>query len=171
MVLMQSNYEKIKKGDKAPNFSLKGTDGNDFNLTYLKGKKATLVIFMCNHCPYVIPEIEKINKIASDFRNVTVIGINPNNNPDYPDDSFENMKKMVEEKRFRFYYLFDEHQKAAKDYNATCTPDPFLFDKDLNLIYHGRLDEMYEIIEEFLGSGEITQEEIPSQGCSIKWVD
>lgn len=158
MVLMQSNYKKLNKGDKAPSFNLKGTDGNDYNLTYLRGKKATLVIFICNHCPYVIPKISEIDRIAKEFqKQLTVIAINSNNHPDYPEDSFENMKKFTDEKRFRFYYLFDETQEIAKAYGAVCTPDSYLFDKDLKLVYHGRIDpdhmkntknpELYNIID------------------------
>lgn len=152
---MQSNYEKLKKGSKALDFSLKGTDDKIHKLDEIKGSKFTLIVFMCNHCPYVIPRLEELNRLNEKIK---VIGINPNDSEKYPDDSFENMKQLPVD----FLYLRDETQEIAKKYGAVCTPDPFLFDKDLKLIFHGRIEDIEKAI-----SSDI--KEIPSQGCSIKW--
>lgn len=177
---LKSSEDKLKRGDSAPDFKLKGTDEDMHSLGELKGEKATLVVFMCNHCPYVLPKIKELNRIHLDFkdRGVRVIGINSNNHPDYPQDSFENMKELG----VGFPYLFDETQDVAREYGAVCTPDPFLFDKDMKLIFHSRIDdthgpeapekhEMYTAIEEYLMSGKITRKVKPSMGCSIKWRD
>ena len=182
MVLMKSEH-KLKKGDKAPDFNLVGTDDKSHNLSDLKGS-AYLVIFMCNHCPYVLGKLSELNRIHEDFKDkgLVVIGINSNEDENYPEDSFDNMKKFVNSGKIKFTYLRDETQETAKSYGATCTPDPFLFDKDLRLIHHGRIDdepgpedgnkkELYEAIKEFLDTGEISLEEKPSMGCSIKWME
>ena len=178
MALIGSEFDKLNNGDLAPDFELIGIDDKKHKLNELKGSKATLIVFICNHCPYVIPKIAELNRIANNFKNkgLSVIGINSNNNPDYPEDSFENMKKL----NVNFPYLFDETQNIAKEYGAVCTPDPFLFDETLKLIFHSRIDdshgdkqaekhEMYDAIKEFLESKKITQEQNPSMGCSIKW--
>jgi peroxiredoxin len=155
MVLMQSNYSVLKKNDFAIDFSLKGTDDKIHSLNEIKGSNFTLIVFMCNHCPYVIPKLDELNKLNE---KITVIGINPNDSEKYPADSFENMKKLP----VNFIYLRDKTQEIAKAYGAVCTPDPFLFDKDLKLIYHGRIDDIEKAL-----SSDI--KEVPSQGCSIKW--
>ena len=182
MALTESNYKKLRKGDMAPGFSLPGTDGKTHTLQSLRGKNATLVIFMCNHCPYVRPKIDEMKRIAADFKDksISVIGINSNDAVKYPDDNFEGMKKTVKERGINFPYLYDESQDVARSYGATCTPDPFLFDRDLNLVYHSRIDdthgsdpvtknEMHNAIAEFLEKGTITLKEKPSMGCNIKW--
>ena len=182
MALTESDYKKLRKGDGAPDFSLPGTDGKTHSLQTLRGKNATLVIFMCNHFPYVKPKIDEMKRIAADFRakGVSVVGINSNDAVKYPDDSFEGMKKTVKERGINFPYLFDESQQIARSYGATCTPDPFLFDKDLKLIFHSRIDdthgadpttknEMHDAISEFLAKGSISLKEKPSMGCNIKW--
>lgn len=182
MALMESDYKRMKKGTEAPDFSLPGTDGKTYSLGDFIGLKAVLIIFMCNHCPYVKPRMDEINRIAKDYKEkgVVVVGINPNDATRYPDDSFENMKKLMDENKYEFHYLRDETQGVAKAYNAVCTPDPFLFDKDLKLIFHSRIDdshgadlvskhEMHTAIGEYVEKGTITLEEKPSMGCSIKW--
>lgn len=183
MVLLASEHKTLQKGDTAPDFSLQGTDGAFHALNDIKGEKATLIIFMCNHCPYVIPKIPQIKKIAEDFKEkgLIVIGINPNESENYPEDSYERMQEYFDEWEIDFYYLHDETQETAKEYGAVCTPDPFLFDSDLKLIFHSRIDdthgkeegehELYKAIGEFLETGRITLQEKPSMGCSIKWKD
>ncbi|MFC1690695.1 thioredoxin family protein [Nanoarchaeota archaeon] len=182
MTLLKST-QQLKPGDSAPDFNLKGTDEAMHTLKDLKGKKATLIIFMCNHCPYVITKFAVIKDLADKFKDkgVNLIAINPNDNPNYQDDSFENMQKIAEQEGFDFPYLIDSTQEVAKAYDAVCTPDPYLFDKDLKLIWHGRLNDamspddnanentMEEVINEFLESGKVSKEFLPSQGCSIKW--
>jgi peroxiredoxin len=181
MVLTGSDYDKIKTGDVAPNFSLLGTDGKTYSLKELEGK-AYLVVFMCNHCPYVVPKVDELKRITADYKEkgLVVIAINPNEDEHYPDDSYENMQKVVKEWGINFLYLRDESQEVAKAYGAVCTPDPFLFDEEFKLIFHARIDdthgdkpatkhELYEAIGEFFETGVITAKENPSMGCSIKW--
>ncbi|MFH1589135.1 MAG: thioredoxin family protein [archaeon] len=182
MVLMGSDYDVIKLGDEAMDFSLPATDGKTYSLQDFKDAKAILIVFMCNHCPYVIPKIDELKRITNDYRNkgLVVIGINPNDDTDYPEDSFENMRKMVEKENINFIYLRDEDQRVAKIYGAVCTPDPFLFDADFKLVFHSRIDdkhgsepvnnhELHGAIGELFARGEISSEEKPSMGCSIKW--
>lgn len=177
MVLTKSS-DSLIRGDKAPVFELRGTDGK--NYSFEKGKKVYLVVFMCNHCPYVLPKVKELINIQSAFPDIQVIGINSNNHPSYPEDSFENMKKFVQEYSINFPYVFDETQETARKYGAVCTPDPFLFNEKLELIFHSRIDEggmqegknseMFNAINEFLKMGSIKIPETPSMGCSIKWM-
>jgi len=182
MSLMKSE-EILKLGDKAPDFNLKGVDGNSYTLDSFKDAKALLIVFMCNHCPYVKPKIEEIKRLQGKYKDkgLIIVGINSNESENYPEDSFENMVNVSKEKNFNFYYLHDETQDTAKDYDAVCTPDPFLFDADRKLVYHGRLDdamnpddvatkqEMDEVIGALLEGKEMDFPFRPSQGCSIKW--
>ena len=178
MVLMKSSNE-LEKGDLAPEFSLLATNGKEYSLQDFAGKKAYLIVFICNHCPYVVPKIKELKRIADDFPDVAVICINSNESENYPEDSYEKMQEYMQEWAAEFVYLHDETQEVAKAYGAVCTPDPFLFDKDKKLIFHSRIDdahgeeggnpELYPAIEEYLEKGEITLEEKPSMGCSIKW--
>jgi len=181
MSLTMSDYNGLKAGDLAPDFTLPGADGKNHSLSNFRNTKAVLIIFMCNHCPYVKEKLEEINRIAKDFkdRGLVVIGINSNDAENYSEDSFENMKALAQ-RGIEFIYLFDETQEVAKAYGATCTPDPFLFDGDFKLIFHSRIDdppgleqakrhELYEAIQEFLDKGQISIEESPSMGCNIKW--
>ncbi|HLC65435.1 MAG TPA: thioredoxin family protein [Candidatus Nanoarchaeia archaeon] len=184
MVLLKSE-QKLKIGDKAPDFCLKGVDDKVYSLKDFKNEKALLVVFMCNHCPYVKAKFEVIKGIASKYkdRGLVVVGINSNESINYPDDSFENMKKAAKEKKFNFAYLYDETQETAKDYGAVCTPDPFLFDSNMKLVYHGRLDnamspgetatshDMDDAVDALLKGRPISKGFLPSQGCSIKWKD
>jgi peroxiredoxin len=181
-MVLTGSENNLEKGDTAPNFELLGVNGGMHRLDEIRGDSATLIVFMCNHCPYVIPKIDELIRIATDFENkgLTVIGINPNEDKNYPEDSYEKMVEMAKYKGINFYYLRDETQAVAKAYGAVCTPDPFLFDGKLKLVFHSRIDdthgsdtpnrhEMYEAIEEFLKTGKITLPESPSMGCSIKW--
>lgn len=182
MVLLASEYKILKHGEIAPAFKLPATDGKTYSLNQITGSKATLIIFMCNHCPYVLPKIKEIKRIATNFKDkgLAVMGINPNESLNYPEDSFAKMKEYCEKWKIPFHYLRDETQDIARAYGAVCTPDPFLFDANLKLIYHGRIDdthgkeeaamhELYAVIDEFLKTGKITRAEKPSMGCSIKW--
>jgi peroxiredoxin len=181
MVLLESQI-KLKTGDKAPNFELFGIDDKKHSLNDYKDYAGVLVIFMCNHCPYVKAKIEAIKEIHKKFKDkIAVIGINSNDPTNYPDDSFENMKIIAKEKGIKFDYLVDETQEIAKKYGAICTPDPFLFDSKMKLIFHGRIDNamkpedtatektMINNIEKFLSGEKIKKDFDPSIGCSIKW--
>ena len=180
MVLLESEVS-LKTGDSAPDFSLKGIDDNIHSLADYD-KKGLLVIFLCNHCPYVKAKIEAIKEIHQKFKDqISLIGINSNDSDKYPDDSFGSMKTVANEKNIAFDYLVDESQETAKKYGAVCTPDPFLFDSDRKLVFHGRIDDamnpdaiatekvMINNIEKFLNGEKIDKDFDPSIGCSIKW--
>lgn len=181
MAVMESQIS-LKTGDMAPDFELVGIDNHKHSLKDYADKRATLIIFMCNHCPFVKAKVEAIKEIHTRFRqDVNVIGINSNDSVKYPDDSFESMKTVAIEKEMQFDYLVDESQDIAKKYGATCTPDPFLFDKDFKLIFHGKIDNamkpediatektMIDNIIKFLDGKSIEKDFDPSIGCSIKW--
>ena len=141
MVLLKS-LEKLKTGDKAPDFNLKAIDGKTYSLADFKNAKALLIIFMCNHCPYVKSKQETIKDLQTKYKDkgLVIVGINPNESEKYSEDSFEGMVKVAKEKNFNFVYLHDETREVAKSYGASCTPDPFLFDAEQKLVYHGRLN-------------------------------
>lgn len=184
MVLTFSSYKKLQKFDRAPDFELLATDDQKHKLEEIKGERATLIIFMCNHCPYVIPKMEYFVKLQKAYSHLglNIIGINSNDTQTYPEDSFQKMKEYAQKYGFNFTYLIDETQEIARAYGAECTPDPFLFDKDLKLAYHGRFDdahkkqhhegtssEMESAIKEVLLDKPVTIPSIPSCGCNIKW--
>ncbi|KAG0510909.1 MAG: Alkyl hydroperoxide reductase [Nitrosopumilales archaeon] len=181
MVLLESQI-KLKTSDSAPDFELIGIDDKKHSLNSYKDYQGLLVIFMCNHCPYVKAKFNAINEIHEKFKDkIALVGINSNDPADYPEDSFENMKKIASEKGIKYEYLVDETQEIAKKYGAICTPDPFLFDKDRKLIFHGRIDNamnpddtatektMIINLERFLAGEKIEKDFDPSIGCSIKW--
>ena len=181
MVLLESKIS-LKTGDAAHDFLLMGIDDKMHSLDSYSESKGLLIIFICNHCPYVKAKIDAIKQIHEKFNeNIALIGINSNDSTEYPDDSFENMKKIANEKGIKFDYLVDEKQDIAKKYGAVCTPDPFLFDQNRKLIFHGRIDNamnpddtatentMQKNIEEFLAGEKIEKDFEPSIGCSIKW--
>ena len=171
----------LKTGDTAPGFNLKGIDDKMHSLEDYS-KKGLLVIFMCNHCPFVKAKIDAIKELHDKFKNdISVVGINSNDSVKYPDDDFESMKAVAEEKGLEIDYLVDETQEIAKKYGAVCTPDPFLFDSEKKLIFHGRIDDamnpeaevsekvMINNIVKFLNGEKIEKDFDPSIGCSIKW--
>ena len=171
-------------GWKAPGFELPATDGKFYSLDDLKGPNGVVVVFMCNHCPYVLAVLDRILRDAKDLQSFGVgfAGINANDAAMYPADSFENMKKMVEERNFPFPYLHDETQAVARAYGAECTPDFFGFNSNLELQYRGRLDasratagpadlkrDLFEAMVEVAKTGQGPRDQIASMGCSIKW--
>ncbi len=171
-------------GWPAPGFTLPGTDGRTYSLEELRGPKGTLVMFICNHCPYVLAVLDRILRDARELQGlgIGVVAINANDAAAYPTDSFENMQKMALEKGFSFPYLHDESQQAARAYGAACTPDFFGFDAGLGLQYRGRLDasrkdaapegtrrDLFEAMSQVAKTGDGPQEQVPSMGCSIKW--
>lgn len=181
MVLLESDCKRLNKGYPAPDFSLKNIDGKTYSLDDFKGK-ALAIIFMCNHCPYVKPKMDEIAAIQNDYKNkdVVVIGICSNDPEEYPEDDFEHMQAIAKEKGYEFY-LVDETQEVAKAYGATCTPDPFVFDKEHKLVYHGRINNamepsdevtknnLREVLDKVLAGEEVEEWFVPSIGCSIKW--
>ncbi|HLC79697.1 MAG TPA: thioredoxin family protein [archaeon] len=184
MVLIESNYSVLKKGSLAPSFELPGVDGKTYSIDGYPGSKAYLVVFMCNHCPYVKPKMKYLKELYDKYKpkGLAMFGISSNDPAAVGEDDFENMKRVAKEQKFLFPYLFDETQKIAKIYGAVCTPDPFLFDSDKKLVYHGRIDnahkemhenastnELEEAIAQVLAGKKNTLKEEPSFGCSIKW--
>ena len=173
-------------GLAAPDFSLPGVDGKNWTLQECKGESGLLVMFICNHCPYVKAVRERI---VRDTRELMTHGINSvaimSNDPRlYEEDSFANMKKVAEEFAFPFPYLLDESQAVAKAFGAVCTPDFFGYNANLELQYRGRLDasrketaaadvrrDLYESMLEVAQTGNGPKDQIPSMGCSIKWKD
>jgi peroxiredoxin len=179
--------EVLERGDEAPDFELPGTDEQTYVLDDFADSEALLVVFTCNHCPYAKAKFDELNALAAEYDDVAVVGINANDPEEYPDDSFERMQDLVAEGTIDYdAYLFDESQAVARDYGATCTPDPFLFGREedaFELVYHGRLDdalnpdddpserEMKGHIDSLLAGEDVDEEFTPSRGCSIKWKD
>jgi peroxiredoxin len=173
-------------GSPAPAFSLPGVDGKTYSLDSFTNARGLLVIFMCNHCPYVIAVHERLSRLALDYqkRGIAVIGIN-SNDPAYKEaDSFENMKKTASEWNLAFPYVFDESQAVARSFDAVCTPDPYLFENTstgFRLFYRGRIDDSWKdpaavkeqslklAMDSLLERRPIPGDSIPSMGCSIKW--
>ncbi len=168
----------------APGFSLPATDGKTYSLADVAGPKGALVMFICNHCPYVLAVIDRIVRDARDLQamGIGVAAISSNDVVAYPADSFENMGKLAQEKGFTFPYLYDEDQSVARAYDAACTPDFFGFNADLGLQYRGRLDasrkeagppdlrrDLFEAMKQVAETGKGPAEQVPSMGCSIKW--
>lgn len=171
-------------GWKAPDFTLPGTDGRDWSLDQVAGPKGTLIMFICNHCPYVQSVIDRIVRDAAALQalGIGVAAISSNDAVEYPQDGFANMKAEALKHGFPFPYLYDESQSIAKAYGAACTPDFFGFNADLGLQYRGRLDssgrqaaapdarrELFEAMKQVAETGQGPRDQIPSMGCSIKW--
>ena len=170
-------------GWKAPAFRLEGIDGKSYSLEDVRGANGTLVMFICNHCPYVRAVIDRIVRDVGELKahGIGAIAIMSNDTEAYPADSFDNMKRFAAEHRFNFPYLIDRTQEVARAYDAVCTPDFFGFDKDLGLQYRGRLDEskrdavpgarreLYEAMVQIAETGQGPTDQISSMGCSIKW--
>ena len=171
-------------GQKAYDFQLKSTENKMISLNDIRGESGTLIMFICNHCPYVKAVTEDI---VEDCNNLKKIGINSvaicsNDATNYPEDSFENMIKFANENNFSFPYLTDETQEVAKAYDAVCTPDFFGYNKNLELQYRGRMRELKKLIpvrngesdlfqamKQIAETGKGPEEQIPSAGCGIKW--
>ena len=171
-------------GWKALDFKLKSIDDKDYALKDLIGTNGTLIMFICNHCPYVKAVAKKISFETKQLKalNINSIAIMSNDTSEYPEDSFNNMKLFAEKNKFEFPYLIDETQEVAKKYKAQCTPDFFGFNKNLELHYRGRLDssgrnnenieikrELYLAMKQISLTNQGPNEQLPSIGCSIKW--
>jgi peroxiredoxin len=171
-------------GKPAPDFTLPGVDGNAWSRDQCAGAKGLLVMFICNHCPYVKAVRDRILRDARELADLGVgcVAIMSNDPTDYPEDSFDNMKRVAEAYDFPFPYLIDETQDVAKAYGAVCTPDFFGYNRNLGLQYRGRLDasgkepapgdarrDLFEAMKQVAETGEGPEEQIPSMGCSIKW--
>ena len=182
---MEANMQnlRLKIGDKAQDFKLPGVDGKAYTLDSFRGKRFLVIVFMCNHCPYVQGSIERLKAIQSDYviKGVQVIGINANDEVNYPDDSFDKMIEMFKAKKLNFQYLRDEDQAVANAYGAQCTPECFVFDGERKLRYHGRIDDspkdeakatvsdLRNAIDALVHNRKVDIELTPAIGCSIKW--
>lgn len=173
-------------GWKAPSFTLPGTDGRVHSLADIAGPRGTLVMFICNHCPYVQAVVDRIVRDARELQamGIGVAAISSNDAVTYPEDSFDNMKKVAVKYGFTFPYLYDESQSVARAYDAVCTPEFFGFDAMLGLQYRGRLDasrkeagpkdlrrDLFLAMKQVVETGQGPAQQIPSMGCSIKWKD
>lgn len=173
-------------GRPADDFSLLGVDGRTYSLADCAGEKGLLVMFICNHCPYVKAINERLVRDVNELKGlgINAVAIMSNDPAEYPEDSFENMQKIAKEWGFEFPYLLDETQAVAKAYGAVCTPDFFGFNAELQLQYRGRLDasrketapadarrDLFEGMKQVAETGKGPEEQIPSMGCSIKWAE
>ena len=168
----------------APDFALPGTDGKTWTLADVAGENGTLVMFICNHCPYVLAVLDRIIRDARDLQalGIGVVAISANDVAAYPQEGPDKMAEMAQEMHFPFPYLYDESQQVAQAYGAACTPDFFGYNADLKLQYRGRLDasrkeagppelrrDLYLAMKQIAETGIGPIEQIPSMGCSIKW--
>lgn len=171
-------------GSGIPKFKLKATDGNTYTDADFSQAQVLVVVFMCNHCPYVKAIEERLIDLGRDLKSKggRLVGICSNDPNDYPEDSFEELKKRAELKNYTFEYLHDQDQAVAQAFGAVCTPDFFAFDRDQKLRYRGRLDdnwkdstkvihrELQEAVDRLLHGQPVTSMQNPSMGCSIKWI-
>lgn len=183
MVLLES--VKVELGSEMPAFNLKDCFSEEHVGKEMIGDKGLLVVFSCNHCPYAQAVWERVVKIAKQFRSLGVetVAINPNINPDYPEDNVDGMKKLVNMLGIDFPYLVDETQEVAKAFDAQCTPDIYLYDSQGRLVYHGRIDdnwrdehdvknhELQTAMNAMVNGLKVSKDQKPAMGCSIKWKD
>lgn len=185
MIMAATETIQIPLGFRAPSFTLPDVvSGQLTDLSSLRGEKATVIMFICNHCPYVIHVREELVKMANEYipRGISFIAISSNDVENYPDDAPDKMKLMAEEMRFPFPYLYDETQDVARAYHAACTPDFSIFDHELHCVYRGQLDDsrpkndkpvtgkdIRAALDAILSGEEIAGPQIPSIGCNIKW--
>ncbi len=180
MVLLESS--KLEMGSDALDFSLPATDGKNYTLSDFTEAKVLVVVFICNHCPYVQAIWGRLVKLQSDFldKGVQFVGINPNLNPNYEEETFDKMKEYYASYNMNFPYLQDASQNVARAYKAKCTPDIYVYNADRKLAYHGRIDDNWqdesavtknELAEalDLILAAELVEEQHPSIGCSIKW--
>ena len=182
--MARTTSNMVNLGTLAPNFKLLNTINNEpvISDNYFN-KNGTIIMFICNHCPFVIHVLDEIVSITKKYDNeISFIAISSNDIVNYPEDSPELMKKLAEEKKFNFPYLYDETQEVAKKYDAACTPDFFVYNSDKQLVYRGQLDDsrpgndipvtghdLRKAIDSLINGEEIDKNQKPSIGCNIKW--
>ena len=182
MVLLKSL--KIEMGKTATDFSLMGTDGKKYSLSDFVDSKALVLVFMCNHCPYVQAIWDRLTRLQEKFSDLQFVGINPNTaNPEYTEETMSKMKEYYDKYSMNFPYLEDFDQSVARDYGAVCTPDIYVYDSERKLVYHGRIDdnwqddsavekeELSEVLQALIDESELPKEQNPCIGCSIKWIE
>lgn len=170
-------------GTDCPSFTLPAVDGKTYSLNDFVNGKPLVVMFICNHCPYVQAIEERLIQLGNDLKkdSINVVAICSNDAADHPEDSFENLQKRAKEKNYPFVYLHDESQDVAKAFGAVCTPDYFVYDGALKLSYRGRLDdswkdaskvtkrELYDAVQTLAQGAKVSHDQTASMGCSIKW--
>ena len=183
MVLLES--EPLSLGMVMPQFVLTDPTQQVFQLKDLVGDKGVLIVFTCNHCPYAIAVWDRLIRLSAQYQQdgVNTVAINPNINPDYPQDSPDCMLDLINERHIPFPYLIDEGQHVARAYQAQCTPDIYLLNASFELVYHGRIDDSWQdelkvrsrdleqAMSQLVIGQPISADQMPSMGCSIKWVD
>ncbi len=183
MALTASN--EFTLGTKAPDFQLLNTvDNATISLDQAKGKKGTVIMFICNHCPFVIHVNDELVKMANEYqeKGINFIAISSNDVANYPEDAPDLMKQLARDIKYPFPYLYDETQEVAKKYAAACTPDIYVFDEDLKAVYHGQLDnsrpgngkpvtgnDLRHSLHNLLENKVVSENQKPSMGCGIKW--
>lgn len=183
MALTPSNM--LPLGTEAPEFKLPDTvSGEELSLEEMRSEKATVIMFICNHCPYVKHVQKGLVELANDYipKGVSFIAINSNDVENYPDDSPEHMRMVANELGYPFPFLYDESQQVARSYDAACTPDFYVFDGDMKLVYRGQMDDsrpgngkpvtgndIRKALDKVLEGKHVDSEQIPSIGCNIKW--
>lgn len=186
--MVRTNSTMLPLGTKAPDFSLVSVDGASYSLKDFENAPALLVIFMCNHCPYVIHVADYLARLAQEYqaRGVAVVGISSNDVSKYPQDSPEQMVHEAEARGYTFPYLYDETQEVAVAYRAACTPDFYVFDGEQKLAYRGQLDDsrprtddvkpltgndLRAALDAVLAGEPVSDNQVPSLGCNIKWME
>jgi peroxiredoxin len=182
---LTSNNSSLAIGDKAPNFLLQDTvSGNYMSFQDVKSQKGTVVMFICNHCPYVIHVNQEVVNLANEYKSkgIAFVAISSNDVENYPDDAPDKMRIVAKVLKFPYPYLYDKRQTVAKEYAAECTPEFYVFDREDSLYYHGRLDDsrpgtdipltgkdLRYALDELLLENPSPKDQIPSVGCGIKW--
>jgi len=183
--MARTESKMLPLGTKAPDFNLPDTvTGSAMSLSEISSSTGTVVMFICNHCPYVIHVVEQMSALASEYKELgfSFVAISSNDVENYPDDSPDKMKTFAAQYNFSFPYLYDESQEIAKAYDAACTPDFYIFDGQQQLVYRGRLDgsrpktddpvtgeEMRAALDAILLGRPVSTDQFPSMGCNIKW--
>lgn len=181
MTLLESL--NLPLGTSAMDFNLEGSDGKKYSLADFAAAKVLVIVFMCNHCPYVQAVWGRLVDLQAKYagRGVQFVGINPNKNPEYDEETLEKMAEYSRRYNANFPYLMDDGQNVAKAYKAQCTPDIYVYDSDRKLVYHGRIDDNWKdegqvtkreldgAISAVLSGEKLSGEQAPSMGCSIKW--
>ena len=183
--MARTESNEFKNGTKAPYFRLINTiDDKFYSLNDLKGAKGTVIMFICNHCPFVIHVNEELVKMANDYqlKGIIFIAISSNDVVNYPQDAPELMKELAKAESYPFPYLYDETQQVAKAFDAACTPDFYVFNADLKSVYHGQLDasrpgngkpvtgkDLRNALDNLLENKAVLENQKPSMGCGIKW--
>jgi peroxiredoxin len=182
--MVQTASTMLELGTPAPDFPLPDTEGKAVSLDDFADAKALLVMFLCNHCPFVKHVADEVSRLAKEYqdRGVAVVGINSNDAENYPEDSPEKMTQEAKAREYTFPYLYDGSQEVAKAYRAACTPDFYVFDAERNLFYRGQLDasrpgnnvpitgaDLRAALDAALGGGPPPDDQRPSIGCNIKW--